>query len=331
VDVIDTSATIQTMTTDPDQIAPVKTPSNSAGAPPVDWLMMMATYFGAALIFYPLARWVLQRTEASEQLFHALIVLGAAGGFLLLEKRRRMQLVLTHDRESVALLAWSFSLAALSMLIPGQSGDPGTAYGKTIILLAGFGFAIASLVRFTFGPLAARAARGFIVAFFIFMVLALLLPLLDWPLRGLAGKWSLYLLQMIGQGAMLELVYAPQPVLVLAVEGHPFIVAAECNGFGLLSSSLLLTVLLAIYRRLVPIDLLLVMILALLTAFVANTLRILVIVLLAPSVTNYMLMHEVVGLVFFYGALAFLWWFVWGFGPQNRIKRSPNTPVSPSH
>jgi len=300
--------------------------THPVGPPAVDWLIMVATYLGAALVFFPLAAWVFQKTEGNEQLLHAMIVLAAAGFFLLMEKRRRLSLALTHDRQSVALLAVSFSLAAISILIPGDTR--GAAYGKTGLLLAGFAFALGSLVRYTLGPVAARAARGFLAAFFVFMMLALLLPLLDWPLRALAGKWSLDLLNLIGQGGQLHLAFSPQPMLILQTGGQPFVVAAECNGFGLLSSSVLLTILLAVYRRLRPLDFSLVLFLALFAAFVANTVRILVIILLAPHVSNYAIMHELVGIVFFYGALAFLWWFIWGFGPQRKPAHTSKATAS---
>lgn len=298
--------------------APEVTPATS-----IDWPIMLATYLGAMLTFYPLIRWLFFTTESSDQLLHALIVLAAAGFFLLMEKRRKLSLVLAHDQRSVLLLVASFILVAITMFLPTKS-NAGPAFLQAILLLAGFGLALASLVRYTLGPVAARAARGFIIAFTFFMILALALPILDWPMRALAGKWSMNLLSWLGQGAHLQLVnlsadgQSIQPELVLTTAGRPFIVAAECNGFGLLSASLLLTILLAIYRKLRAFDFFLVMVLAIVSAFIANTLRILVIVLLAPKVDNYMLMHESIGLVFFYSALAFLWWFVYGWGRSEK-------------
>lgn len=294
----------------------------------VDWPIMLATYLGAMLIFYPLVRWLFRMTETSEQLLHALIVLAAAGFFLLMEKRRNLRLVLEHDQRSVLLLLGSFVLVAISMLLPVKP-TPGTVFSQAALLLVGFGLTLASLVRFTLGPQASRASRGFLVAFTVFMLLALALPVLDWPLRTLAGRWSMNLLGWLGHGAQLKLVNLSmdgalaRPELVLSVAGRPFVVAAECNGFGLLSASLLLTTLLAVYRKLRAFDFFLVIILAVVTSFIANSLRILVIVLLAPRVDNYLLMHEVVGLIFFYGALGFLWWFVYGFGVRPKQTAPP--------
>lgn len=296
-----------------DQPAKPDNAAQSSAAANVDWPIMLATYFGAMLIFYPLIRWLFRATESSEQLLHALIVLGAAGMFLMLEKRRRLSLVLTHDRRSVGLLAASFSLVAVCLL-PLNWAAPGYGFTQAALLLIAFGMTLAALVHYTLGAKVARAARGFIVAFTCFMFLALALPILDWPMRAIAGRWSMNLLGYLGYGTQLQLANIPSPELVLTVAGRPFVVAAECNGFGLLSASLLLTILLAIYRKLKAVDFLLVLFLAMVTAFIANTLRILVIILLAPRVENYLLMHEIVGLIFFYGALGFLWWFVYGFG-----------------
>ncbi len=298
-------------------------PPAPKGATTVDWPIMLATYLGAMLVFYPLVRWLFQTTEESEQLLHALLVLTAAGVYLLFERRRNLQLVLTHDQRSVSLLIASFVIVGISMISPMKGALAGIFIQAALLLLA-FGLALAALVRYTLGPQVARSSQGFLIAFTVFMLMALALPVLDWPLRTLAGRWSMNLFSWLGYGAHLQLVnLSPQglpatPELVLMVAGRPFIVAAECNGFGLLSSSVLLTVLLAVFRKLRAFDFFLVVVLAVVTAFIANTLRILVIILLAPHVENYLLMHEIVGLVFFYSALGFLWWYVYGWGQQAK-------------
>ncbi|GHB97554.1 archaeosortase/exosortase family protein [Cerasicoccus arenae] len=303
----------------------------TASAPSiVDWPIMLATYLGAMLVFYPLIRWLFRATEASEQLLHALIVLSAAGTFLLLEKRRKLTLVLAHDQRSVGLLIASFILVALVMVLPLNNQSVAGSFAHEVLLLIAFGLTLASLVRYTLGCHVARASQGFIVAFTFFMLLALALPVLDWPMRALAGKWSMNLLGWLGYGANLQLLNLPTPVpgppeLVLSVAGRPFIVAAECNGFGLLSASLLVTILLAVYRKLNMLDFILVFILAVGTAFIANTLRILIIILLAPKVDNYLMMHEIVGLICFYSALGFLWWYIYGFG-RGKAQANPTKP-----
>lgn len=285
---------------------------------PVDWVSLVATYLAAGLVFYPLARWLFRAAEASEQLFHAFIILAGAAFFLMLEKRQRLSLVLRHDQTSVVLLLGSFLLMGTSLLLPGQVANWPPGFLPAVAMLVAFGVALGALVRFTLGAQVARTARGLIAAFVVFALLALLLPVLDWPLRALAGRWSLMLLGFLGQAGDLQLAWAPSPELILTTGERHFVVAAECNGFGLLAASLLVAVLLAVFRKLGALDFFLVLLLAVGTAFLANALRILVIVLLAPQVESYLLMHEIVGLIFFYSALGFLWWFIWGFGQKKK-------------
>ena len=70
----------------------------------------------------------------------------------------------------------------------------------------------------------------------------------------------------------------------------------------------LLSVLLAIYRKLGPIDAALNLLSGIALGFIFNTLRILIIVLLAPSMMDhYHLMHEIVGTITYWGCLALTW------------------------
>ncbi|MDV7401400.1 archaeosortase/exosortase family protein, partial [Arthrospira platensis SPKY1] len=115
-------------------------------------------------------------------------------------------------------------------------------------------------------------------AFGAFVVLALLLPALDWPLRGLAGAWGAWALGLLGQQHELQLIsHEGVPMLLLIVNNQPFHVAPECNGFGVMTSSLLLALLLSIQRVLPVLDKALTLIGALVLAFAANILRIIII------------------------------------------------------
>ncbi|MCD8483709.1 MAG: exosortase/archaeosortase family protein [Verrucomicrobia bacterium] len=98
-------------------------------------------------------------------------------------------------------------------------------------------------------------------------------------------------------------------MLLLIVNDKPFHVAPECNGFGVMTSSILLTLLLIIHRQIGLLDKGLLLVGALTLAFAANILRIIIIVLLAPLVgtENYMLMHEIVGSITYYGCLIVIW------------------------
>ena len=133
---------------------------------------------------------------------------------------------------------------------------------------------------------------------------------LDWPLRSMAGKWSAYVLELIGQSAELGLFgqASEPPMLVLVVNEQPFNVASECNGFGVIITSLLLALLLAIHRRLNIFDLGLNLLAGAIIGFMFNIVRIVIIVLLAPSMMErYHLMHEIVGGFTYWACLISVW------------------------
>jgi exosortase/archaeosortase family protein len=117
-------------------------------------------------------------------------------------------------------------------------------------------------------------------------------------------------LNLFGQSTQLGLVgqEAGPPMLILMVNEHPFHVASECNGFGVIMTSLLLALLLAIYRRLNVFDLGLNILAGVIIGFIFNILRIVIIVLLAPSMMeHYDLMHEIVGGLTYWACLVLVW------------------------
>jgi exosortase/archaeosortase family protein len=113
---------------------------------------------------------------------------------------------------------------------------------------------------------------------------------------------------MLRQPVQLGLVPGKPAELILQVSGQTFVVATECNGFGLLTSALLLATILAFQERLPWLSKLGLLTLAGVIAIVANFLRIVVISLLAPRLpVPYQLLHEVVGLVLYLAGLALVW------------------------
>lgn len=154
-----------------------------------------------------------------------------------------------------------------------------------------------------------KSIAPLLAAFALVILFVLLFPVLDWPLRKMAGIESGRLLHWSGLATKLAVVTQPDVKLLLLVEGRTFVVETECNGFGLISSSLLLGTLLLLYRHgrwwkfvaLLP--------LCVAVAFVFNLLRIFAIVTLAPTFPNhYHAMHEVAGLVALYSGLGLVWW-----------------------
>lgn len=151
---------------------------------------------------------------------------------------------------------------------------------------------------------------------------------LDWPLRSIAGKWSSTLLQLFGKTTELDILRGEEniPLLILFVNEHPFHVASECNGFGVILTSILIGYMLAIYKKLSSLDTTLNLLAGATFGFAFNILRIVIIVLLAPNMMDhYMLMHEIVGTITYWGCLISLWLFLKGPTQYNNIQRPQPT------
>lgn len=262
------------------------------------WVIFLV--FGAsALIFLPLSVWLIEYTLSHDQLLHAFLVLGFTGALLIIHRRLSLTPVWVFGRLAQNLLIAAYVLLFIAWL----------SHIAFAFLLA-YCIAITSVLIFVFGEGKARVIGSIMAAFTLFVGLALLLPLFDWPLRALAGEWAAVSLPWIGLQTELGLYRGgEEPMLILIANGKPFHVAAECNGFGLLSSSLLMALILMLYRRGSWLYKAPWMIVAALMGLVFNYLRIVVIILLAPIVgsDNYMLMHEIVGTIATYSCLALLW------------------------
>jgi exosortase/archaeosortase family protein len=179
-----------------------------------------------------------------------------------------------------------------------------------LLIIPAYCCALAAGVRFVFGEGTRRLTRTVAGTLCVFLLLSLFMEPLDWPLRSLAGQWSEFVLGLFGQSTELGLVgqEAGPPMLILMVNDYPFHVASECNGFGVILTSLLLALLLAIYRRLNVFDLCLNVLAGIIIGFIFNILRIVIIVLLAPSLTeHYHLMHEIVGGITYWACLVLVW------------------------
>jgi exosortase/archaeosortase family protein len=247
-------------------------------------------------VFWPAARWIATQTFAQEQLKQSFYVLVLAGVWIAWENRARLEL---HLRLGNAVLAWfvaSYVLAAGAVFLHAP-----------LLVLAGMIAAIAGALHFALGPAAFRRTAPLLAVFGLFLLLVLALPVLDWPLRRAAGLEAGRLLVALGFKASLML--AGDGDLLLRVAGRTFTVAPECNGFGVMSSALLLGMILLIYRRAAWWRHLLLLPACLIVAFVFNLLRIFAIVTLAPRFPgHYTALHEIAGIVALYSALGVVWW-----------------------
>lgn len=263
--------------------------------------------------FLPITLWVAENANEQSRILHALIVLAMAIFLLVLYNRIKVEEPLTLNKSARNTLVASYALLSLCVILR-QAIPPSSELVyliSSLIAIPAYCFGIASVVLFILGKSVRRITYSASGTFCAFILLSILMTPLDWPLRTLAGQWSGMALSAIGKTVELGMqgsTATTPPQLILIVNQHPFHVASECNGFGVILTSLLLSVLLAIYRRLGPIDTALNLLSGITLGFVFNTLRILIIVLLAPSMMNhYHVMHEIVGTITYWSCLALTW------------------------
>lgn len=255
-----------------------------------------------ALLFGPATWWIAQQTVAHEQLRQSLFLLGFAAVVLWMDHRKDLTPVFEISRASLLLLTGAFLLMGAGFFFP-----------LPLIPLVALALALGAFVQIAFGDKGLTLTLPWVVGFGAFLFFVFFFHLVDWPLRKMAGIHAAQVLALLGQEVQLGTVSREGGMLLLSVNERLYEVAAECNGFGLMSSSAILALLLVISRRLPLLWKALSILGAFFIGFVFNILRILGIVALAPLVPNhYDLMHEVVGLAALFGGLGFLWWLLTG-------------------
>ena len=266
-----------------------------------------------AVLFWPATRWVAEQTLAHEQLRQSFYLLLFAAAVLWIDNRPALRPVMAISPRGLQLLGVSFALMLAAVFI----------WQTALLPLAAFAFALAGFVHIIFGDSGFKVSLPWVAAFAAFLVFILFFHVVDWPLRRLAGVQAAQLLAMMGYEVELAAVMADGAKLLLAVGDQLFEVAGECNGFGLMSSSAVLALLLVFGRDLPLYWKGFAVLLAFIVGFLFNTLRILGIVLLAPRFPNhYDAMHETIGLIALFAGLGFLWWLLGGIGPSPAKPKS---------
>jgi exosortase len=169
----------------------------------------------------------------------------------------------------------------------------------------------AAVVSFLFGEVGVRRFVPAFAGLAAFGLLVGLFPALDWPLRAVAARYSAGLLMQLGVPVHLDLVPQHPPQLLIEIRQRVFSVATECNGFGLLTSSILLAVVLGFHYPMSAVRRVGLVAFAALVALVFNFLRIVAICLVAVNTAlPYPLIHEGVGTLIYLAGLALIWWVV---------------------
>ncbi len=268
------------------------------------WLnCLLFALLGVAL--WPLTQWFAQTAHDQSRILHALIVLTMASVLLVRFGHVDVRNPLTLNPAARRVLFAAYGLLMLNYLGQAIYSFP----LLHLLIIPAYCCALAAGVRFVFGEGTRRLTRTVAGTLCVFLLLSIYMAPLDWPLRTLAGQWSGYVLKMFGQSVQLGLASLEgPPQLILLVNEHPFHVASECNGFGVILTSLLLALLLAIYRRLNIFDLCLNVLAGIIIGFFFNILRIVIIVSLAPFLMDhYLLMHEIVGGITYWACLIIVW------------------------
>jgi len=149
-------------------------------------------------------------------------------------------------------------------------------------------------------------AVGF--GFYTYLVALIFMPFFDMPMRIFSGLFAKQLLSFINVSSELVLVGGEQLIL-RAQNSGTFTVAQQCNGFGILTSCLILSLIFAIFKYSSFLQKFGYILTSIAIALLANALRICTIVMLFPVVgkSNYYLMHEIVGYFFSLTAIILVW------------------------
>ena len=274
-------------------------------------------YLLLSIAFWPITRWFADTAHAQSRILHAFIIIVFATGFLVrfskveisdafsLNSRARVTLIGAY------ILLFIGYINQLFVLKLTNASALFFSLFSALINISSYCLAIASVSFFLFGKHLDRIIYTISGTFCVFLLLSTLLEPLDWPLRGIAGQWSAALLGFVKQSVALQLhqIGNGASQILLIVNGQPYHVATECNGFGIILTSILISVMLVIFRRRSYFDCMLNIMTGAFIGLVFNILRIISIVMLAPLMMNhYHLMHEVIGGIAYWSCLLFVWW-----------------------
>jgi exosortase/archaeosortase family protein len=145
----------------------------------------------------------------------------------------------------------------------------------------------------------------------------------------MAARYAGGLLVTMGSPVKIALEQGQPPQLLLYVKDRIFVVATECNGFGLLTSALIVATILAFQNRLPWMEKLLLWAVSIPIAITFNFLRIVSICLVAPRTTlPYGFVHETLGLVFYFLGLGLIWKVARRDKPSLRERVEAQRPMS---
>ncbi len=266
---------------------------------PLGMVLVLAISVLVGLVYVPLLHWLGWETLHTQQLVNGAFLVFFALVICVRDAVDKLRFDPQVSAHGIGLIA----LAFVSLGVAGKWHSMSLPF-----LLLSACLAFAGIVSLVLGPSGARQFLPAVSAFFVFGVLVGLVPRLDWPLRAMAARHAGSLLATLGVPVTIGLEQGQPAQLFLSVKGQVFVVATECNGFGLLTASLIVATTLAFQYRLPWAQKLSLWALAVPIAIVCNFLRIVSICLVAPQVAlPYGFVHETLGLIFYFLGLGLIW------------------------
>ena len=254
-------------------------------------------------------------TVAREQIKQGMMLLVAAAALIIWQHRHDLHIAAEINNRALGLLAGAFACIGVA----GVSNWP-------LLMLPGLTLGMAGSLQILLGASGYRFLKPLVAGVAMLMVIILIFPVLDWPLRQLAGVEAARVLGALGLAPQLAIANPTHnPQLLLKVGAQVFLVATECNGFGIITSGALLALLAGEISHRSRWFIAVMMLIALFTGFFVNLLRILAITQLAPCMPqHYHIMHEIVGTVMLWIGLGLIGWLAWR--PQASVL--PKTPAA---
>jgi exosortase/archaeosortase family protein len=272
------------------------------------WVLVAVTM----AVFAPVTLWILRETAAHPQIRQSLILL--AGAAALVAWRHRLDLRITGDlgNRTLGLLGLSFGFVGAARMLE-----------LPLLVLPGLALGLAGALQALFGPGGYRFLKPLVIGVVALAVMIILFPVLDWPLRRLAGVEAARVLSACNLTPHLSLAgSSTDPQLLLTVGAKVFHVATECNGFGLITSGALLAVLAAGISQRGWLGTLVLVPGAMVIGFAVNLLRILLISLNAPYFPNhYHALHEIIGTLSLWLGLGVIGLIAWRAAPAPKPPR----------
>jgi len=281
--------------------------------------MVLAISVLIGLLYVPLFHWLGWRTLHTQQLLNGAVLVLFALVICVRDAVDELRLLPQFGNEGIGLVTLAFvclwgATRAHSWMLP--------------LSLLSACLAFAGIISFFFSKVGVRKFLPALSAFFVFGVLVWLVPELDWPLRAMAGRYAGGFMAALGVPVKLVLENGQPAQLALSVKDRVFIVATECNGFGLLTSSLIVATTLAFDYHMPWVKKLALWAVSIPIAIGCNFLRIVSICLVAPRITlPYGFVHEMLGLIFYFLGLGLIWKIAGQYKPESPRRTKPKSAV----